>query len=128
MALPSIAHPMPDDDGPDPMERLAEALADGTGLDLGKAMHAARVALRWHDKRMRKDAELHCRSMLALMRYSSRYDELHTSQQNAVNREVAAVINVFDGRMTDHSFLYLGGDQRDLLQPERNIRPVGRIQ
>jgi len=117
---------MPDDDGPDPMERLADALADGTGLDLGKAMHAARVALRWHDARMRKDAELHCRSMMALVRYSTRYEELHSSQQNAVNREVSAVINVFDGRMTDLSFLYLAGDQRELLQPERHV--TGRIQ
>ena len=122
----SIAHTMPDDDGPDPMERLADALADGTGLDLGKAMHAARVALRWHDARMRKDAELHCRSMMALVRYSTRYEELHSSQQNAVNREVSAVINVFDGRMTDLSFLYLAGDQRELLQPERHV--TGRIQ
>ena len=123
----SIAQPMSDDE-PDPMERLADALADGTGLDLGKAMHAARVALRWHDRRMRKDAELHCRSMLALMRYSTRYEDLHSSQQNAVNREVSAVINVFDGRMTDHSFLYLGHDQREALQPERQIKPCGRIQ
>lgn len=127
MAVPSSV-PRMADDGPDPEERIAEALADAEGMDLGKAIHASRVALRWHDQRMRRDAELCCRSVLAQMRYTMPYEELHSSQQNAVNQEVAAIINVFAARMTDFRFAFLGSDQRERLQPERQVRRFGGVQ
>lgn len=83
------------------------------------ALYGARAAVRWNHPRVRRDAELHCRIALALQRYDRRYEDLHPVQQNAVNRDVRAVLNVFAARMTDRSFLHLGHDQRMAVTPER---------
>lgn len=127
-------------------ERLIAMLAEGIGIaaqaQLGetpvpfadwptshkfKALYAARVAARWNDDRARRDAELHCRVVLALQRHELPYARLSASQQNRINRDVAAVLTVFAARMSDLNFLYLGQDQRTLLQPERQT-VAGRIQ
>lgn len=92
-----------------------------TGADPGEAgvLYAARAALRWNESGIERDTRLHCRVVLALSRYERPYAALTTAQQRSINRDVDVVVNVFRGRMTDRSFLFLGADQRTVLEPER---------
>lgn len=96
-----------------PMTEDRHGISDST-----RAMWAARVASRWNDLRARRDAELHCRASLALMRYATPYGELSPRLQNAINQEVHSVLTNFAARMSDLDFDYLSHDRRAKLEPE----------
>lgn len=85
----------------------------------GEALYASRVAVRWNDARVRDHCRLHCRIALALTKYERRYQDLHPIQQNAINREVDAVLHNFTGRLLDYHFAFLGMDLVRELSPER---------
>lgn len=83
-----------------------------------RALWTARISERWGDLRARRDAELHCRPVLALQRFGKPYPQLSTWQQNEVNQDIATTLRVFAARMTDRSFDYLSHHRRAILEPE----------
>ena len=133
-----LAHRIPDPMSDDLTDHALKVLAHAVGItsqivmdeepvpfqqwpqdEQWKARRAARVAVRWPVDRIRQHCRLHARRALAVVKYDRRYQDLHAIQQNAVNREVDAVLNTFIGRLEDYRFDYLGGDVVRELTPER---------
>lgn len=86
--------------------------------DSTRAMWAERVKSRWTDLRAMRDAELHCRAVYALHRFSTPYAELSPRLQNVINQDVRLVLNIEHARLTDLEFCFLSHDARAKLEPE----------